>query len=167
MSVVGVRVLVPRGDIVLLLRPLAPQDGEERLVLPVSIGPREGAAIASVQAGVVPPRPQTHDLMLNLLRETGHEVGHIVITELRGGVFYSEIVLDDGIRVDSRTSDAIALALRADSPVLCEPEVLAEGGVHEDDGEVTDAAALSEREVAQFREFLDNVEPEDFEDESS
>lgn len=131
-------------------------------MLPVSIGPREGAAIAAVQAGVVPPRPQTHDLMLNLLRETGHEVGHVVITDLRGGVFYSEIVLDDGQRVDARTSDAVALALRAEAPVLCEPEVLAEGAVFEDDGEQPPAEELSESDLAQFRSFLDSVEPEDF-----
>lgn len=159
--------LVPRGDVVLLLRPLSPQPGEEALVLPVSIGPREGAAIAAVQAGVAPPRPQTHDLMLNLLRETGHDVGHVVITDLRGGVFYSEIVLDDGIRIDARTSDAVALALRAEAPVLCEPEVLAEGAVFEDDGTEKPPDELSERDLAQFRSFLDSVEPEDFEDGSS
>jgi bifunctional DNase/RNase len=78
----------------------------------------------------------------------------VVITQVRDGVFHSELVLSGGIRVDSRTSDAIALALRAGAPIFGADEVLAEVGI-----EVPEAA---EDEVEKFREFLDQISPEDF-----
>lgn len=174
MTVLGVRVHIPLGEVVVLLRPEVPGPDEEGLLLPVTIGPREGAAIQAVRAGIVPPRPQTHDLMLSLLRAAGREVDRVEIVALRSGVFFAEIVLSDGTRVDSRTSDAIALALRAEAPVLCHPHVLAEAGMVEmSDGEETVpeeppiGAMPSESELAQFRAFLESVEPEDFEDTES
>lgn len=183
MTVRSVRVHVPLGEVVLVLV----ADGLD-MVLPVTIGPREGAAIASVLAGIAPPRPLTHDLLLDLLRAAGAEVARVEIVALRAGVFYAEIVLDDGARVDARTSDAVAVALRAGVPVLCDPDVLESAGEldtgePDDDGPEAIGAedapggpkagrtamprGARESELAQFRAFLESVEPEDFEDTES
>lgn len=184
MTVIGVRVHVPIGEVVVLLRPEVVGALEAGLVLPITIGPREGAAIASVLAGIEPPRPQTHDLLLDTIRTLGHEVTQVAVLALVSGVFFAEITLTGGHAIDARASDAIALALRAHAPILCDPQVLADAGLVLDDGELADdpddpdahagAAGpggpqppVSESDVAQFRAFLDSVEPEDFDDADS
>jgi bifunctional DNase/RNase len=148
-DVLGVRQLGDQEVVVLLLDP------GSGLVVPIAIGPREATAIASAQAGVVPPRPMTHDLLRDVLRATGVELEATCVVALRDGVFYAELSLSNGERVDSRASDAIALAVRTGAPVLCAAEVVARAGV-----EVVDDAGA--REVERFRSFLDGVEPEDF-----
>ncbi|PWD52290.1 hypothetical protein C8046_02205 [Serinibacter arcticus] len=162
MTVRGVRVHVPLGEVVLLLT----ADGLD-LVLPVTIGPREGAAIASVLAGIAPPRPMTHDLTLDLLRAAGTGIDRVEIVGLRGGVFFAEIVLTDETRVDARTSDAVALALRAQVPVLCDGDVLERAGELDLGSEEDAGERPGESELAQFRAFLESVEPEDFDDADS
>ena len=77
------------------------------------------------------------------------------IVALDGGIFFAELVLSNGVRLDSRASDAIAVAVRTGSPVLCSAEVVATAGV-----EVVDVA--QQEEVEKFRDFLDHVQPEDF-----
>ncbi len=152
MDVLGVRVSIPENEVVVVL---AAKDGG-RVVLPIVIGPREGASIATAQAGLVPERPQTHDLFISVLEATGLRLDEVHVTSLEQGTFHAELVLSSGTRVDSRPSDAIALALRARCPVLCEEEVLTTAGVimdAEDEAEV----------VADFQAFLEDVEPEDFE----
>ena len=165
MNVLGVRVHVPLGEVVLLL---VTEDAQVRL--PVTIGPREGAAIASVLAGIVPPRPLTHDLVLDLLRASGGSVARVEIVGLRGGVFFAEIVLAGGARVDARTSDAVAIALRAQVPVLVDPEILERAGEPHEDAQGQDVGrtvSSGESQLAQFRAFLESVEPEDFDDADS
>ena len=151
MDVLGVRVSIPENEVVVVL---AAKNGG-RVVLPIVIGPREGASIATAQAGIVPERPQTHDLVISLLEATGVTLQEVHVTKLEHGTFHAELVLSSGRRVDSRPSDAIALALRAQCPVMCEEEVLTTAGVvmaAEDEADV----------VADFQAFLENVEPEDF-----
>ncbi|MEE6286417.1 bifunctional nuclease family protein [Georgenia sp. MJ173] len=157
MDVLGVRVSIPENEVVVVL---AARGGS--VVLPIVIGPREGASIATAQAGIVPERPQTHDLMITLFTATGLTLTEVRVTRLEAGTFHAELVLSSGQRLDARPSDAIALALRAHCPVLCEDTVLNVAGVimekeheehEEDSGEV----------VQEFREFLETVEPEDFE----
>jgi uncharacterized protein len=145
--------------VVLLLEPI----GE--LVVPISIGPVEAAAIATAQAGIVPPRPMTHDLLRSVLDTLGTRLTRVEITELTGGVFHAALVLGEEERVDARASDALALAVRMDCPVWCAVDVLAQVGVEAQvtDGPGTDGTE-SEDEVERFREFLDQVEPEDFGD---
>lgn len=170
LDVIGVRTALPAGDVVVLLRPSAPSADEDGLVLPVMIGPREGLAIASYQAGIVPQRPQTHDLMLTLLRAAGRDVERAIITSLSDGVFHALVELDDGTEVDARTSDAIALALRAHAPVLCRPQVLTDGGIWvplDSLGDESEGGSAHEDELERFREFLDSVGPEDFEEPTS
>jgi bifunctional DNase/RNase len=164
LEVLGVR-RHPGDDalVVLLLEPV----GE--LIVPIAVGAAEAGAIATAQAGVVPPRPMTHDLLRDVLSTLDVHVGRVEITELVAGVFHAALVLDGGRRVDARASDAIALAVRVGCPVMCATEVLEEVGV-----EATPAAAPGgtgpdgaagdpDEEVARFREFLDQVEPDDFE----
>ena len=151
-EVVGVRQhLVDDEIVVLLLDPAA------ELFVPILIGPNEASAIATAQAGIVPPRPMTHDLLRDVLATLGVRLERVEITDLTDGVFHAALVLGTGARVDSRASDAIALAVRTGSPVLCSAEVVAVAGV-----EATTKPA--EQEMERFREFLDHVSPEDFDE---
>ena len=99
----------------------------------------------------------THDLLRNVLTSLGVRLDRVEITSLTDGVFHAALVLGTGVRVDSRASDAIALAVRTGSPVLCSAEVVAVAGV-----EATTKPA--EQEMERFREFLDHVSPEDFDE---
>lgn len=153
---VGIRVETPSNNPIVLLR-----EREGHRYLPVWIGAAEASAIAFAQQGLVPPRPQTHDLLLDVLTALGRTVTEVRITEYRDNIFYAELVLDGGLTVGSRTSDAVALALRAGCRIVSAEDVLDEVGVpvpDEDEGEV---------EVERFREFLDSISPEDFEGEEA
>ena len=150
-EVVGVRVEMPSNQPIVLLRELM---GER--YLPIWIGAVEATAIAFAQQGVVPPRPLTHDLLRDVLEATGNEVSEIRITEMRDNVFYASLVLASGVEVSARPSDSIALALRTGSRIVCSEELLDDAGL-----EVPDE---QEDEVERFREFLDHVSPEDFDE---
>lgn len=96
-------------------------DDEEKKVLPISIGPLEAQAIALVLQGEKPPRPLTHDLLKSVCENLGGAMEKVVITDIRENTFYAEIYLqhnDETVVVDSRPSDAIALALRFQSPIF-------------------------------------------------
>lgn len=170
MGILGVRVRVadPDHDVLVVL---SEADGD--LSLPIVIGPHEGVAIATAQAGLRMPRPGTHDLLLATLRATGVDLERVSITELREGTFIAELVLSNGARVDARASDAIAVALRAAVDVWCDERVLEQAAIvlATDEGEEDELHVLSgegsgreEDAVAQFREFLDRVEPADFDE---
>ena len=150
-DVVGVRVEMPTNQPIVLLREVT---GER--YLPIWIGAVEATAIAFAQQGVVPPRPLTHDLMKDLIGATGNELREVRITEMRDGVFYAVLVLSSGAEVSARPSDSIALALRTGSRIVCSEDVLDEAGLEVPEEE--------EDEVEKFREFLDSVSPEDFEE---
>ena len=160
MELVGVRVDMPSNTPVLLLRE---QEGERRL-LSIMIGGPEAQAIAFALDGVETRRPMTHDLITMLIDELGARIDRIVISALRDDIFYADIVLecdDDTHVVSARPSDAMAIAVRVGTPVFAEEAVLAEVGyveVVDDDGEERDA----EEVVEEFREFIDQVNPEDF-----
>jgi uncharacterized protein len=148
-DVVGVRVEMPSNQPIVLLR----ESSGDRY-LPIWVGAVEATAIAFAQQGVVPPRPLTHDLLKDVLTATGFELAEVQITEVRDGVFYATLILGDGIEVSARPSDSIALALRTGSRILCSEEVLDEAGLAVPDDQ--------EEEVERFREFLDQISPEDF-----
>ena len=150
-EVVGVRVEMPSNQPIVLLREAA---GER--YLPIWIGAVEATAIAFAQQGVVPPRPLTHDLLRDVLEATGNEVSEIRITEMRDNVFYALLVLGSGVEVSARPSDSIALALRTGSRIVCSEELLDDVGILVPDEQ--------EDEVEKFREFLDHVSPEDFDE---
>jgi uncharacterized protein len=152
LDVLGVRVEMPSNNPIVLLRE---RDGQR--YLPIWIGASEATAIAYAQQGVEPPRPLTHDLMATVLRTLGHSLDEVRITEMNDGVFYAVLVLDGSTEISARPSDAIALALRTATPILATEGVLDEAGVT--------MAIEDEDEVERFRQFLDQVSPEDFEEE--
>jgi len=153
LNLVGVRVELPSNQPIVLLKE---REGER--YLPIWIGAMEATAIAFALQGIVTARPMTHDLMKNLLEEVGISIDRIVITELRDGTFYAVIQMQQNgssFEVSSRPSDAIALAVRVNVPVFANEEVLTEASIVIRDDE--------EQEVEKFREFLEQVNPEDFE----
>jgi bifunctional DNase/RNase len=149
-DVLGVRVEMPTNQPIVLLRE---REGER--YLPIWIGAAEATAIAYAQQGVEPPRPLTHDLLKDVIETLGHTVTEIRIVELKDKVFYALLVIDGKNEISARPSDAIALALRTRTQIVVAEAVLEEAGValtpDEDD------------EVERFREFLDQVSAEDFE----
>lgn len=107
------------------------KDEVSNLVLPIWIGAMEAMSI-SVALNKVPfPRPMTHDLLLSMIRGMGGSVTRVEVTDIEGGTFYAEIVVEHGEntrRIDSRPSDAIALAVRAECPILVSQAVLDDAG---------------------------------------
>ncbi len=152
LTVVGVRVELPSKQPIVLLKE---NDGER--YLPIWIGAVEATAIAYAQQGIVPPRPLTHDLLKNVVEALQSELSAVHITALADGVFYAELVFGTGVTVSARPSDAIALAIRVGTRVFAEDDVLSEAGI------TLPEEAEQETEVEKFREFLDQVSPEDFE----
>lgn len=153
MDVVGVRMEMPSNTPIVLLR-----ETEGERYLPIWVGAVEATAIAYAQQGVVPPRPLTHDLMRDLLEALGATVTEVRITALEDGVFYAVIAFEGGLEVQARPSDAIALALRGDIPIVGAETVLDEAGIEIPE----EAEPVEEDQVEKFREFLDQVTPEDF-----
>jgi len=153
LDLVGVRIELPTNTPILLLR----EQGGDRY-LPIWIGTPEATAIALAHEGIATDRPLTHDLTAHLLEELGAVLTEVVVTELRGGTFYADLKLlvgEDTHIISSRPSDAVALAVRMDAPLFADAEVLNEAGV-----EIQDQS--EEDEIARFKEFLDEVGPEDF-----
>jgi hypothetical protein len=152
MSLVGVRVELPSNQPIVLLKEVS---GDR--YLPIWIGAVEATAIAFALQGIETPRPMTHDLMRDILAQTDVQVDRIVISDLVEQTFYATIKMGiDGrsMEVSSRPSDAIALAVRISAPIFASEEVLEQAGIELKDEE--------ESEVEKFREFLDQVTPEDF-----
>jgi bifunctional DNase/RNase len=148
LEVVGVRVEMPSNQPILLLREV----GGTR-ALPIFIGASEASAIASAQEGLEPPRPMTHDLMVNVLEALSHRLTEVQITEVDEGTYYA-VLLIDGVEISARPSDSVALAVRIGCDIYCAEEVLDEAGIEWPEAE--------EDEVEKFREFLDQVNPDDF-----
>jgi len=149
--------LVGKQPIVLL------KTAEGNKFLPIWIGHPEAAAILMKLQSASTPRPMTHDLVTDMLDQLGAQVVRITVTELRENTFFAQItVQQDGseVDIDSRPSDAIALAIRADAPIFAADEVIEESAI-EFEGEDVDPDEL-EAEVAKFKHFLDEVTPEDF-----
>jgi bifunctional DNase/RNase len=151
-SLVGVRVELPSNQPIVLLKEA---DGDR--YLPIWIGAVEATAIAFALQGIETPRPMTHDLMRDILQESDITVERILISELVEQTFFAVIRMTTNGRVtevSSRPSDAIALAVRTSTPIFAAEDVLEQAGIElKDDEEV---------EVEKFREFLDQVTPEDF-----
>ena len=155
MEVIGVRVEMPSNQPIVLLKEI---DGSR--FLPIWVGAVEATAIAFAQQGVEPPRPLTHDLMNNLLGLLDATLTAVHMTEIKDGIFYATMLLRDSnggqLTISARPSDAIALAVRSHSNILATQELLDEIGIKipQGDGE--------NQEVEKFREFLDQINPEDF-----
>ena len=153
MDLVGIRIELPSNVPILLLRE---RDGAK--YLPIWIGPNEATAIALALQGVEPQRPMTHDLLKLVLDGLKAEVVRVDVTELVSGTFFANLVMQrDGeeLVISSRPSDAVAIAARTGAPVFADRELLDDVGVEiEEEGQ--------EDEIERFREFLEDITPEDF-----
>jgi bifunctional DNase/RNase len=148
--------MVGKQPIVLL------KTAEGNKFLPIWIGHPEAAAILMKLQGASTPRPMTHDLVTDMLAQLDAKVVRIAVTELRENTFYALItVAVDGseIEIDSRPSDAIALAVRADAPIYAADSVIEESAIEFEHEEPNEEAVIEE-----FKRFLDEVKPEDFSD---
>ena len=128
--------------------------------LPIWIGHAEAAAILMKLQGAQTPRPMTHDLVSDILCELNTQVAKITVTELKDNTFYALITLKSNaseIEIDSRPSDALALAVRTNAPIFAADKVIEDSAI-EFEHEVED----TEEVVEKFKEFLDSVSPEDF-----
>jgi uncharacterized protein len=143
---------------------------DDERFLPIWIGHPEAAAILMKLQGASPPRPMTHDLVTDIISELQGEVVRVTVTELRENTYYARItIVQDGreVEIDSRPSDAIALAVRCEAQIFAADEVVEESGIEfqtEDDeqpGLVT-ASSLADLDPAEFRQFLETVTPEEF-----
>lgn len=159
MELVGVRVELPSAAPIVLLRETA----SPGRLLPIFIGGPEATAIALAMDEVETPRPMTHDLFKDVLDNLAVRVQKVVVTDLQDRTFFAELELSgDGeegtLVISSRPSDAIALAVRTGTPIFADEGVLSAAGYTvPDDGEEDDEQVLEE-----FREFIDNITPEDF-----
>ena len=150
--------MVGKQPIVLL------KTAEGNKFLPIWIGHPEAAAILMKLQGANTPRPMTHDLVTDMLSQLDARVARIAVTDLRENTFYALVTVSvDGteIEIDSRPSDAIALAVRAEAPIFAADSVIEESAIefeHED--------ASEEELVDEFKKFLEDVKPEDFSSES-
>ena len=148
-EVVGVRIEMPSNQPIVLLKEV---DGIR--YIPIWVGAVEASAIAFAQQGLVPTRPLTHDLFTSVLHILDAQVQRVEITDLIDGVFYAELHLAGGRTISARPSDALALALRASAPISASESLFSKAGI-----EIPDQ---SEDEVEKFREFLDQINPDDF-----
>ena len=131
--------------------------------LPIWIGHPEAAAILMKLQGATTPRPMTHDLVTDMLDQLEAQVVRITVTELKESTFYASITVQQNgseVEIDSRPSDAIALAVRVDAPIFAADDVIAESAI-EFEGEEVDEEQL-EAEVLKFRSFLEDVTPDQF-----
>lgn len=161
LELVGVRVELPANQPIVLLR-----ERSGTRYLPIWIGAPEATAIAFALQGVETPRPLTHDLFVDTLAALGVRLEAVHVTRLDAGTYYAELQLrgpDGELRVVSaRPSDSIALAARMDDiPIRVVQDVMDEAGLEIEDDE-DEADQVAEDEVRRFRDFLDNVDPEDF-----
>ena len=128
--------------------------------LPIWIGHPEAAAILMKLQNASTPRPMTHDLVTEILGQLNAEVVRITVTELRENTFFAQItVQQDGseVEIDSRPSDAIALAIRSDAPIFAAESVIEESAIEFEGEEVNE-----EEMVDEFKKFLENVSPDQF-----
>jgi uncharacterized protein len=156
MELVGVRIEAPTNAPCVLLREVS---GAER-ILAILIGPSEAQAIVLALDGVVTPRPMTHDLLVNLMADLGATLEEVAVTELRDRTFFAELRLRRNGKltaVSCRPSDAIAVAARLGTPIRAAAAVLDEAGIVP-----ADEATEQEEVVEEFREFIENINPEDF-----
>ncbi len=155
MHVMGIAIDTRTGSPIVVL-----QDEENCRALPIWIGSAEASAIIRVIENIKVQRPMTHDLIINMIEDLGYEVNRVEIHDVEKETFFSDIVLTnkDGEEkfIDSRPSDAIAVAIRVNAPIYVSPSVLA-------DGSISCNSQKDEQEAQEFKEFIKDIKPSDFE----
>jgi hypothetical protein len=160
--VLGLAVDVDLRSVVLL----TPRDGEERqrTIVPIWVGSDEAALVSIAMNGEVSARPITHDLLQDVVIASGATLDRVEIPRIEDSVFHAELHLSTEfgpVVLDCRPSDAIALALRLESPLFVAEAILEQRGRVEESDE-SDESKEDEMVVASFRRFLDDVDPGDF-----
>ena len=158
----GIRLEVPSNQPVLLLKDL-----ERPRYLPLWIGTAEATSISLAIDEIHTSRPLTHDLLVTVLEEFGAELESVSISELIEGTFYAVLQFANHDSISVRPSDAIAVAVRTGVPMYVAPEVMDEAGMEFTDeelaeGDQQEAAPLTQQDIEQFKQFLENINPEDF-----
>lgn len=155
MFVMGIAIDTRTGSPIVVL-----QDKDNCRALPIWIGSAEASAIIRVIENIKVARPMTHDLIINMIEQIGYKVDRIEILNVEKETFYSNIVLkndkDEEVLIDSRPSDAIAVAIRVDAPIFVSPSVLA-------DSSISCNSQKDEQDAQEFKDFIQNIKPSDFE----
>ena len=155
MKVMGIALDTRTGSPIVVLH-----DKENRKALPIWIGSAEASAIIRKIENLTVSRPMTHDLIINIIEKTGYEIDKIEINDVEKDTYYATIFLrgkdDSIIEIDSRPSDAIAVAIRVDAPIFVTANVISNGSVSTD-------SAKDEAEAQEFKEFIQSIKPSDFE----
>lgn len=163
-EVAGVKVDLRSNSPVLLLQ----ERSSPYRVIPIFIGVPEANAIDLVLSHVEPQRPLTHDLVKLMMDELDAQIERVVVTELRNGTYYADLVMMAGgidRVISARPSDAIAIALRSEAPIFVSDAIMNTEGTVLEEAEVEEVDDGSqEKIVGQFRAFLNEIKPEDFSD---
>jgi len=160
-EVVGVRIEMPSNQPIVLLKEI-----EGTRFLPIWVGAVEATAIAFAQQGLTASRPLTHDLIRDLLDHVDITLTSVHVTSITDGVFFAELNLRNAqgalAALSVRPSDAIAVALRTKSNILVDNDLLDQVGIDIPEQIATEVSAAGDQELEAFREFLDQINPEDF-----
>lgn len=155
MHVMGIALDTRTGSPIVVLH-----DKDNRKALPIWIGSAEASAIIRKIENLSVARPMTHDLIISMIEKSGHKLDRVEISDVEKETYYASIVIldKDGkeIEVDSRPSDAIAVAIRTDAPIFVSAKVLSSGSVSTD-------SAKDEEEAKEFKDFIQSIKPSDFE----
>lgn len=154
MKVMGIALDTRTGSPIVVLH-----DKDNRRALPIWIGSAEASAIIRKIENLSVARPMTHDLIINVIEKTGYTLEKIEINDVEKETYYAKLYLkndkNEYIEIDSRPSDAIAIAIRVDAPIYVAPTVLSNGSVSTD-------SAKDEEEAQEFKEFIQSIKPSDF-----
>lgn len=166
MSIDSIRVSMMNYQRVVILK----EQNAERF-LPIWIGPAEADAIAIKLQGITPPRPLTHDLLETIITALGATVNCVIVTDLQSDTFYAKLIIDrngEQLELDSRPSDAIAVAIRAGAPIFTDESVLDRVGILLDNetgkpmpqSHVKQAEPTEEelKSLSAFRDFVDTLD---------
>ena len=155
MQVMGIAIDTRTGSPIVVL-----QDKDNCRALPIWIGSAEASAIIRVIENIKVQRPMTHDLIVDIIEDLGYEVDRVEIHDVEKETFFANIILknkqNEEILIDSRPSDAIAVAIRVDAPIFVSPSVLA-------DGSISCNSQKDEQDAQEFKDFIQNIKPSDFE----
>lgn len=155
MKVMGIAIDTRSGSPIVVLH-----DMDNRKALPIWIGSAEASAIIRKIENINVVRPMTHDLMIDIIEQTGFTVDRIEISDVDKETYFAVIYIKneagEEIEIDSRPSDAIALSIRVDAPIFVSSKVLADGSISCDNSK-------DEEEAQEFRNFIQSIKPSDFE----
>ncbi len=155
MRVMGIALDTRTGSPIVVLH-----DKDNRKALPIWIGSAEASAIIRKIENLAVARPMTHDLIINIIKKTNHTLNRVEIHDVEKETYFASLILVDKkgkeLEIDSRPSDAIAVAIRTEAPIFVSSKVLASGSVSTD-------SAKDEEESKEFKNFIQSVKPSDFE----